>query len=85
MREESASVKKLQSTVQALEQDNGFLQERVQRLEKDLTAGPDINKPSGTLEVTKAAFTLQVFMLSSSDLLISDLVVFFYFIWSFTL
>ncbi|XP_037536957.1 CAP-Gly domain-containing linker protein 1 isoform X3 [Nematolebias whitei] len=48
VREESASVKKLQSTIQALEQDKAFLREQIQRLEKDLTAGPDdVNKASG--------------------------------------
>lgn len=48
VREESASVKKLQSTIQALEQDKAFLQEQIQRLERDLTAGPDdVNKASG--------------------------------------
>ncbi|XP_041854486.1 CAP-Gly domain-containing linker protein 1 isoform X4 [Melanotaenia boesemani] len=48
LRVESASAKTLQSTIQALEQDNIKLQERVQRLEKDRTAGSDgINKSSG--------------------------------------
>lgn len=48
LRSESASVKTLQGTVHALEQDKANLQERVQRLEKDLAAGPNtINKSSG--------------------------------------
>lgn len=48
LRGESASVKTLQGTIQALEHDKANLQERVQRLEKDLAAGPDtINKSSG--------------------------------------
>ncbi|XP_035514473.1 CAP-Gly domain-containing linker protein 1 isoform X5 [Morone saxatilis] len=48
LRGESASVKTLQGTIQALEQDKAYLQERIQRLEKDLTAGPDtINTFSG--------------------------------------
>ncbi|XP_044052290.1 CAP-Gly domain-containing linker protein 1 isoform X7 [Siniperca chuatsi] len=48
LRGESASVKTLQGTIQALEQDKANLQERVQRLEKDLAAGPDtINTSSG--------------------------------------
>uniref|UniRef100_A0A1A8QSR9 CAP-Gly domain-containing protein n=1 Tax=Nothobranchius rachovii TaxID=451742 RepID=A0A1A8QSR9_9TELE len=46
--EESASLKTLQRTIQTLEQDKANLQERVRRLEKDLTAGPDnINKSLG--------------------------------------
>lgn len=45
---ESASVKTLQGTVEALEQDKAHLLERVQSLEKDLAAGPDaISKSSG--------------------------------------
>ncbi|XP_041792248.1 CAP-Gly domain-containing linker protein 1 isoform X2 [Chelmon rostratus] len=45
---ESASVQTLQGTIQALERDKADLLERVQRLEKDLAAGPDtINKSSG--------------------------------------
>ncbi|XP_022613366.1 CAP-Gly domain-containing linker protein 1 isoform X3 [Seriola dumerili] len=48
LRGESASVKTLQGTIQALEQDKATLQERVRRLEKDLAAGPEtINKSSG--------------------------------------
>ncbi|XP_029294704.1 CAP-Gly domain-containing linker protein 1 isoform X5 [Cottoperca gobio] len=48
LRGESASVKTLQGTIQALEQDKANLQERAQRLEKDLAAGPDgIRESSG--------------------------------------
>lgn len=48
LRGESASVKTLQDMIQALEHDKTHLQERVQRLEKDLAAGPDaINISSG--------------------------------------
>ncbi|XP_060894922.1 CAP-Gly domain-containing linker protein 1 isoform X6 [Labrus mixtus] len=48
LRGESASVKTLQGTMQALEQDKANLQERVQRLEKDLKSGPEnTNKSSG--------------------------------------
>ncbi|CAJ1068185.1 CAP-Gly domain-containing linker protein 1 isoform X5 [Xyrichtys novacula] len=48
LRGESASVKTLQGTIQALERDKGDLQERVKRLEKDLTTGPDtITQSSG--------------------------------------
>ncbi|XP_070712165.1 CAP-Gly domain-containing linker protein 1 isoform X2 [Pempheris klunzingeri] len=48
LRGESASVKTLQDTIQALEQDKANLQERVQRLEKALAAGSDtINQSSG--------------------------------------
>ncbi|XP_076586254.1 CAP-Gly domain-containing linker protein 1 isoform X5 [Chaetodon auriga] len=48
MRGESASVKTLQGSIQALERDKAELQECVKRLEKDLAAGPDtINKSSG--------------------------------------
>uniref|UniRef100_A0A3Q1CNA0 CAP-Gly domain-containing protein n=1 Tax=Amphiprion ocellaris TaxID=80972 RepID=A0A3Q1CNA0_AMPOC len=48
LRGESASVKTLQGTIQALEQDKANLQDRIQRLEKDQAAGPDtINKSSG--------------------------------------
>uniref|UniRef100_UPI0037E7F1D5 CAP-Gly domain-containing linker protein 1 isoform X4 n=1 Tax=Semicossyphus pulcher TaxID=241346 RepID=UPI0037E7F1D5 len=48
LRGESASVKTLQGTIQSLERDKTNLQERVQRLEKDLDAGPDnINISSG--------------------------------------
>lgn len=48
LRSESGSVKTLQGTVQALEQDKANLLERVQSLEKDLAAGPNtINKSSG--------------------------------------
>jgi len=53
LRGESASVKMLQSTTQALEQDKANLQERVQRLEKELAAGGDgINKSSGNTGIT---------------------------------
>lgn len=48
LRGDSDSVKTLQGTIQALERDRANLQERVQRLEKDLPAGSDaINKASG--------------------------------------
>ncbi|XP_031712144.1 CAP-Gly domain-containing linker protein 1 isoform X5 [Anarrhichthys ocellatus] len=48
LRGESDSVKTLQGTIQALERDKANLQDRVQRLEKDLAAGPDtFNKSSG--------------------------------------
>ncbi|MED6240947.1 hypothetical protein ATANTOWER_016432 [Ataeniobius toweri] len=48
VREESASIKMLQNTVQALEQDKANLQDLVKRLEKDLRARPDnINQTSG--------------------------------------
>nr|XP_040051431.1 CAP-Gly domain-containing linker protein 1 isoform X6 [Gasterosteus aculeatus aculeatus] len=47
LRGDSDSVKTLQGTIQALERDRANLQERVQRLEKDLPAGSDaINKAS---------------------------------------
>lgn len=55
LRSESASVKTLQGTVDALEQDKANLKERVQRLEKDLAAGPNsINSQSGRAAVTTA-------------------------------
>lgn len=48
LRGESASVKTLQGTIQALEQDKANLQEHVQRLEKGLAAGAEtVNKSSG--------------------------------------
>ncbi|KAM8886319.1 CAP-Gly domain-containing linker protein 1 isoform 5-T17 [Spinachia spinachia] len=48
LRGESDSVKTLQGTIQALERDKANLQDRVQRLEKDLPAGSDtVNKASG--------------------------------------
>ncbi|XP_034396515.1 CAP-Gly domain-containing linker protein 1 isoform X1 [Cyclopterus lumpus] len=48
LRGEGDSVKALQGTIQALERDKFNLQDRVQRLEKDLAAGPDAsNKSSG--------------------------------------
>ncbi|KAM4576946.1 CAP-Gly domain-containing linker protein 1 isoform 4-T4 [Odontesthes bonariensis] len=48
LRGESASVKTLQSATQALEQDKAHLQERLQRLEKELAAGRDgIDESSG--------------------------------------
>ncbi|XP_063753394.1 CAP-Gly domain-containing linker protein 1 isoform X4 [Eleginops maclovinus] len=48
LRGESASVKTLQGTIEALERDKANLQDRVQRLEKDRAAGPDsINSSSG--------------------------------------
>lgn len=48
LRGESASVKTLQGTIQTLEQDKANLQDCLQRLRKDLAAGPDtVNKSSG--------------------------------------
>ncbi|XP_059192358.1 CAP-Gly domain-containing linker protein 1 isoform X4 [Centropristis striata] len=48
LREESDSVKTMQGTIQALERDKASLQDRVQRLEKELAAGPDfIHKSPG--------------------------------------
>ncbi|KAL3063288.1 hypothetical protein OYC64_002960 [Pagothenia borchgrevinki] len=48
LRGESASVKTLQGTIEALERDKTKLQDRVQRLEKDRAAGPEsINRSSG--------------------------------------
>lgn len=48
LRGESASVKTLQGTIRALEEDKANLQDHVKRLEKDLAAGPEaINRPSG--------------------------------------
>lgn len=44
---ESVSVRTLQGTIQALEQEKANLQDRVQRLEKDLAAGPETVKASG--------------------------------------
>ncbi|XP_068560112.1 CAP-Gly domain-containing linker protein 1 isoform X4 [Cebidichthys violaceus] len=54
LRGEGDLVKTLQGTIQALERDKTNLQDRVQRLEKDLAAGPDtFNKPSGDPVVDK--------------------------------
>ncbi|XP_068460996.1 CAP-Gly domain-containing linker protein 1 isoform X2 [Clinocottus analis] len=48
LRGEGDSVKTLQGTIQSLERDKANLQDRVQRLEKGLAAGPDaVNKSSG--------------------------------------
>ncbi|XP_055367632.1 CAP-Gly domain-containing linker protein 1 isoform X4 [Betta splendens] len=44
---ESISVKTLQGTIEALEKEKVNLQARVQRLEKDLAAGPETVKSSG--------------------------------------
>lgn len=51
LRGESASVKTLQGTIQALEKDKANLQERVQRLEDGLAAGSETTKPSGKTEL----------------------------------
>lgn len=50
VREESASIKTLQNTIQALEKDKANLQDRLKRLEKDVKERPDdINQTSGTV------------------------------------
>ncbi|XP_054904718.1 CAP-Gly domain-containing linker protein 1 isoform X2 [Poeciliopsis prolifica] len=47
VREDSASIKTLQNTIETLEQDKANLQDRVKKLEKDLAIRPDINLTSG--------------------------------------
>ncbi|XP_014860326.1 PREDICTED: CAP-Gly domain-containing linker protein 1 isoform X6 [Poecilia mexicana] len=47
VREESASIKTLQNTIETLERDKANLQDHVKRLEKDLAARPDLNLTSG--------------------------------------
>lgn len=64
MREESASIKTLQKTIQALEEERSNLQDRIKRLEKDLTARPDnINQTSGTVTSKTSKTPSQRFLL----------------------